>query len=340
MLRLAGAAAILAALLLAGPLAQGGLQATATVSGPAPTTLDLHSLCVMLLRRCDDLDPAAFGMAPVVALLPEDGGWPTVGAQHDLTLEASVLGHDVAVGATADAEGSAAPGGSSPSATPQVPCADAPDCPDLLVDAEALAASAKLDTRTFDATSCAVEEGSTAAGTRTLLRFDFTSPNLGRGDLEVGRPADHPEWFTWGTCHGHWHFKEYADYRLWDLPGYAAWQLVRATHPGMPPAEALALYPELAPHMVSGHKQGFCVLDILPWTPVTTHGRQYRSCSEGQGITVDWADRYNALLDGQWVDVTGLPAGPYVLEAEVNPERLYVESDYSNNAAAALVLLR
>lgn len=340
MVSLRAAASGLALVLLLGSAVQGGPAATVTVKSPgvAEATVDLHAICEALLRSCDGLDPAAFGMAPAEALLP-DGSWPGLAVAEHEKLHLRVLGVKAKLHVEAEASTDAEAAEEDSTGPPPVPCADAPDCPDLLVDAAAMAASARLDLRTFDAASCAVAEGSTEPGERRLLRFDFTSPNMGAGDLEIGRPADHPEWFTWGACHGHWHFAEYADYRLWDVAGYAAWQFVRAAHPSMPPEQVLELYPELRDHMLAGHKQGFCVIDILPWSPVTTHRRQFRLCDENQGITVDWADKYSLFLDGQWIDVTGLAPGAYVLEAEVNPERLYVESDYSNNAAAVLVAI-
>jgi len=43
--------------------------------------------------------------------------------------------------------------------------------------------------------------------------------------------------------------------------------------------------------------------------------------------------------DGQWIDVTGLQAGDYVLEIEVNAERFFQETDYSNNSASIRVTL-
>lgn len=47
--------------------------------------------------------------------------------------------------------------------------------------------------------------------------------------------------------------------------------------------------------------------------------------------------RGRPALDGQWIDVTGLAPGYYVLEAEVNAERFFEESSYENNAAANVV---
>lgn len=52
-----------------------------------------------------------------------------------------------------------------------------------------------------------------------------------------------------------------------------------------------------------------------------------------QGISVGYADEYHYSLDGQWIDITGLPAGQYILENEVNSEWPYEESSYDNNRA-------
>jgi hypothetical protein len=49
-------------------------------------------------------------------------------------------------------------------------------------------------------------------------------------------------------------------------------------------------------------------------------------------------DRYNASgsvprLEGQWIDITDLPAGRYALRHRVNLDRALRESDYGNNSA-------
>ncbi len=226
---------------------------------------------------------------------------------------------------------------------PLLPCTDPAGCPDLIVEEEDMRSTAALHNRNFAANSCSVQEGSAQPGARKLLRFTFTTPNVGDGDLIVGAPADHPEWFEWGQCHGHWHFREYADYRLWTVDGYTQWQAFRAMDPSASVSQVFEDHPELLDGFVSGHKQGFCVIDIVPlyhpllWPVVGGEWPKYFDCETNQGITVGWADRYHWALDGQWVDVTGVPPGLYVLEAEVNPERFYAETDYGNNAAAVLV---
>ncbi len=214
--------------------------------------------------------------------------------------------------------------------TVRVPCSDERGCPDLVTDPDKMRPFTQI--RTFSSSSCDVIEGHTQPGTRKLVRFTFTTPNHGDGDLIVGAPRDHPDWFEWSPCHGHYHFREYADYRLWTVLGYELLTVLRSLNPGATTGEMIAEYPFLEAQYVAGHKQGFCVIDIIQYTPGTPS--RYRSCSNNQGISVGWADEYYWSLSGQWVDVTGVPSGTYILEAEVNSEQLYVESDYANNSAA------
>jgi hypothetical protein len=55
---------------------------------------------------------------------------------------------------------------------------------------------------------------------------------------------------------------------------------------------------------------------------------------------VGWADEYYYRLDCQFIDVTGVAPGTYVLEDEVNPERLFKESNYRNNAASIQIEIK
>lgn len=217
-----------------------------------------------------------------------------------------------------------------------VPCSDERGCPDLVVDASALAIG-MVTQESFSADHCAVVEGSTEAGQRRLLRFTFTTPNVGDGDLIIGKVASHPEWFLWADCHGHFHFQEYADYRLWTPGGYVEWLDARGADPDATAQQTLERNPDLRDGFVAGHKQGFCVIDVRPYAP--THLARYNDCEWNQGISRGWADEYGFHLDGQWVDITDVPPGWYVLEAEVNAERFYEEIDYANNAGAILVAI-
>jgi hypothetical protein len=199
-------------------------------------------------------------------------------------------------------------------------------CPDLTVDGARF--NAYKQTRTFNPASCSVQEGSTVAGTRTLLRFTFTTPNVGTADLVVGSPNTNADVLEYGACHGHYHFRDYADYRLWTPSQFDSWNALRTADPDAQAHEVLAAHPELQP--IRGDKRGFCVIDLIPYSLVGVP--KYTSCSF-QGISVGWADEYYHALDGQWIDITGVAGGSYVLEAEVNAEHVYEESRYDNNRA-------
>jgi hypothetical protein len=50
-----------------------------------------------------------------------------------------------------------------------------------------------------------------------------------------------------------------------------------------------------------------------------------------QGIGAGQEDVYDTPVPGQQLDLRGLDHGDYWFEAEVNPGRVLIESDYSNN---------
>jgi concanavalin A-like lectin/glucanase superfamily protein/lysyl oxidase/Calx-beta domain-containing protein len=217
-----------------------------------------------------------------------------------------------------------------------LPCSDPHGCPDLLSDAGALE-DWVIENQTFTSTDCAVVEGEVnGSGTRKLLRFTFATPNLGAGDVFVGNPANNPQLFDFGSCHGHAHFKEYADYRLWTQTGYNQWNALRAANPNTLPSDLLAANPGLRSHLHEGTKRGFCMIDIGNYG--STQARKYTDCSY-QGISVGWGDIYGQYLDGQWIDITGVPEGSYILEVEVNAEQVIEESNYTNNRATTQVAI-
>ncbi len=171
--------------------------------------------------------------------------------------------------------------------------------PDLVIVASAL--NPTIDTETFDPSSCAVVEGLIQAGTRRVIRFDTETENQGNADLFFGDPSTNPL-FVWAPCHAHYHFNNYMSYRLRDTSG----NLVAV-----------------------GLKVGFCVLDVFRWKSGAA-STAYYNCSN-QGIQVGWGDLYDHTLDGQWIDITGLPDGNYIIEIEPNPQGIIQESNYANN---------
>ena len=60
----------------------------------------------------------------------------------------------------------------------------------------------------------------------------------------------------------------------------------------------------------------------------------------GQGISPGYGDDYAPVLEGQFLDLTGVPTGRYLLVHRVNADRSILESSYANNAASVLLELR
>jgi hypothetical protein len=127
--------------------------------------------------------------------------------------------------------------------------------------------------------------------------------------------------------HAHWHLLGFVRYELRSVDG----RLLR-----------------------TARKVGFCLgdrydsrrsarLDGEPAGPVWKD-----ECGKGrhelvelaQGISIGYGDDYAPYREGQFLDVAGLAAGHYVLVHLVNPDRAVRESDYTNNAASALLRLR
>ena len=169
---------------------------------------------------------------------------------------------------------------------------------------------------------------------------------MGHGSLIVGDPLDpaNADLFVWAPCHGHFHFRKYAAYRLWKPADFATFQQLRAQHPDMLSADIIAAN-GLTP--ILGTKKGFCIIDLVPAPDFQgpRDSRTYEACGYGtvhgnQGISVGWADEYVARLEGQWVDVTDVADGDYVLDVETNPDHVFQEERYDDNEASVAVNIR
>jgi hypothetical protein len=173
----------------------------------------------------------------------------------------------------------------------------------VTVDRHVVRASLEFEDRFFGDGDCSVVEGSVGGtGMRRLLLFDTVILNQGDEDILVGDPADPvppllPSDFEYSPCHDHFHFSGWADYELRDLEGAV---------------------------VAFGHKQAFCLLDSINY--FVGMPSQGFDCAF-QGISAGWADVYDKSLDGQWVDVTGVPEGDYVLAVTVNADGKVVETD-------------
>ena len=171
--------------------------------------------------------------------------------------------------------------------------------PDLVIFSSAI--NPQIVTETFSTSSCAAMEGLIAPGARRLIRFDTQTANQGSTALVLGNPTTNPH-FVFANCHAHYHFQNYMAYRLRRQDGQLA---------------------------AIGLKVGFCILDTFRFD-TSAPGTPLYNCAN-QGIQRGWGDLYSSTLDGQWIDITGLPDGNYIIELEVNPVGILQESDYSNN---------
>lgn len=215
-----------------------------------------------------------------------------------------------------------------------------PLLPDLIVDQQKLVSEIFVSEEQFNNNDCTVIEGCvTKAGKHTLLRFNTSTANIGQADLVIGNPAGCLSLFHFSECHQHYHYENYADYRLWTTAGYTNWVNMRdvsarADSPRNGPLLDAAL---ASGELVIGHKQGFCMIDSYQFLPSASPTKKYLDCASNQGIQVGWSDQYGSQLPGQFVQITGLRDGDYVLENQVNPLQLLPESDYTNNFTAVRV---
>jgi hypothetical protein len=219
--------------------------------------------------------------------------------------------------------------------------------PDLIVRSDVLRDHWLVRIEDLPAEFCSVEEGGITPGTRKLVRFTVTTPNIGNADVFVGDPNEHVAandgLFEFASCHHHYHFRHYALYQLIDPNTGFVWKAA---------------------------KRGFCMLDTDPnpqWLGGPIPGpSQYRNCGEigvpgHQGITAGWADTYNLHLGGQYFVLDGgdgqppVPAGTYILRITVNPPfaakrnepcpnldsqglcHQLPESDYTNNVGEVVI---
>jgi hypothetical protein len=183
-------------------------------------------------------------------------------------------------------------------------------CPaaDVFVDASRTEGSYVIDEQFFDEGDCAVVEGCVdGPGRRRLLRFDTWTPNVGTADLFLGDVpplGTSSELYEWSACHRHHHFRSYAEYELLSADACCA--------------------------IVKGRKQAFCLVDLRRHDPEVGSDTGTYDCGF-QGLQRGWEDYYPASVDCQWIDITDVPPGNYLLRIRLNTEHVLLESNYDNN---------
>lgn len=134
--------------------------------------------------------------------------------------------------------------------------------------------------------------------------------------------------FEFEESHNHWHYDSFSLYEVWNL--------------GLDgqPREVVA----------SSGKVSYCVRDSdpiqnldhsQPALPGEPQKARYLSCGWNvQGLSPGWVDTYWQNTPGQYVDISGLPDGDYLLVSTVDPENLLVETNEDNNAASLYFTLQ
>jgi hypothetical protein len=171
-------------------------------------------------------------------------------------------------------------------------------------------------------------DGTGPGGGVDMTAYQVIHNSDGSTSMDTSDPIGHVHYDT-DPSHNHWHFQPFDDYELRSLDGS---------------------------QVFSDQKEGFCLVNSLEVPFAGTRGDESEFtigepgdpgyfCDLGdpdatsirEGISVGWGDEYTGIRSGTDVDLTGVPAGRYILVQQVNTDQSIQELDYTNNAWSAVV---
>lgn len=208
--------------------------------------------------------------------------------------------------------------------------------------------------------SCYPEEMA-EQGARRCLRFDQVIANVGEGPFELRYRMDSMatdqqlrqrifasdgtfrevtvDTYEFHPTHAHFHYKNFGQAFLHRVKPDGTLELVR-----------------------EGRKNGFCMIDVentrfgldesgVPFKGEAPRAYYFPRCNAPterdehgtymvNGISAGWADVYNWFLADQYIEITGVPDGLYVIETVANPVRTVHETTFDDNAALATIRLQ
>ena len=192
------------------------------------------------------------------------------------------------------------------------------------------------------------QDTTTIAGHR-LLRYTATIVNVGAGHAEVEGTRPDTSTPTMSVSQ-----RIYDDAANWtDVPTgtHAFWAGDGHNHWHLFDMEAGVLTPFSNGHQVgTSAKEGFHFADGSAFDlslPNAPQAKQYLACggkscnidalSVKEGISVGWGDIYASGIMFQWIDITSVANGKYVLTVTADPHGYFQESDTTNNSATATI---
>lgn len=179
---------------------------------------------------------------------------------------------------------------------------------------ESILPSIGFQHRSFVGGSCAIEEFCVPSqGKFMLMTFDTNIINIDA--IASFRPDPMSEYFSYHTCHQHFHFDGFAEFAL------ASWDEKTI--------------------IIQGSKKSYCMEDAGRAINSPAIGCDPVSSCENQGISAGYMDVYSGNLDCQWLVVNGSSTTNYQtgvaldtwykLRICTNVNRNFAELTYDNN---------